>query len=261
MYSRFAPAGLTVIFCPCETIAGRLSLKIQQLHVTCETKTRDNVFINVVVAIQYRVIESEVHSAFYKLTDPSAQIQSYVYDIIRSTFPKMDLDHAFTAKQEVAKEVDENLSQTMKEYGYDIIQALIIDINPDQRVKDAMDDINASRRLRFAAEQKAEAEKIQLVKSAEAEAESKYLSGVGVARQRAAIIDGLKGSISDFATNVSGSNPKEVMNLLLLTQYFDMLRDVGSKASPRTLFLPHSPAAIGDLKSQIRDALDDSSLN
>jgi len=260
MYSRFAPAGLNIVVCPCETIAGRLSLRIQQLEVVCETKTRDNVFIKVVVAVQYRVIENEVHSAFYKLTDPSAQIQSYVYDIVRSTFPRMDLDQSFTAKQEIAKEVDESLAHTMKEFGYDIIQCLIIDIDPDRRVKDAMDEINASRRLRFAAEQKAEAEKIQLVKNAEAEAESKYLSGVGVARQRAAIIDGLKGSIGDFAANVAGSNPKEVMNLLLLTQYFDMLRDVGSKHAPRSLFLPHSPNAIADLKTQIRSALD-STLN
>lgn len=237
-YKRLAPPGLRLVCWPLETVAGRISRRIQQLDVACETKTSDNVFLNVIISVQYKVKEEYVYEAFYVLNDPSEQIKSYVYDVVRSTLPLLTLDKAFESKEMVAQSVKRELSGVMSEYGFVIHNALVTDISPDGRVKTAMNEINASKRLKEAAFEKAEGEKILLVKSAEAQAESKYLSGVGVARQRKAIVDGLRDSISQFSGNVKGSTPKDVIDLLLLTQYFDMLKEVGTQRGTRAVFLP-----------------------
>lgn len=237
-YERLAPPGLRCVCWPLETVAGRISRRIQQLDVACETKTSDNVFLNVIISVQYKVKEEYVYEAFYVLNDPSEQIKSYVYDVVRSTLPLLTLDKAFESKEMVAQSVKRELSGVMSEYGFVIHNALVTDISPDGRVKTAMNEINASKRLKEAAFEKAEGEKILLVKSAEAQAESKYLSGVGVARQRKAIVDGLRDSISQFSGNVKGSTPKDVIDLLLLTQYFDMLKEVGTQRGTRAVFLP-----------------------
>lgn len=237
-YNRLAAAGLHCLWYPFEDLAGRVSLRVNQLDVACETKTLDNVFVSVVISVQYSVAQDSIYEAFYRLTNPESQIRSYVYDVVRSTLPNMNLDAAFAAKEDVATEVKASLLNTMSSYGYEIHQALVTDLSPDQKVKTAMNEINASKRLKDAAFAKAEGEKILLVKSAEAEAESKYLTGVGVARQRKAIVDGLRDSISQFSQNVQGSSPKDVIDLLLLTQYFDMLKGVGSQPGTSTFFLP-----------------------
>jgi regulator of protease activity HflC (stomatin/prohibitin superfamily) len=237
-WDRMAHPGPTLICWPFYTVAGRVSIRIQQLDVACETKTSDNVFVNVVISVQYAVQPEHVYEAFYVLNDPSEQIRSYVYDVVRSTLPNMTLDAAFESKEDIATEVKKELSEVMREYGFLIHNALVTDMAPDGRVKTAMNEINASKRLKEAAFEKAEGEKIILVKSAEAEAESKYLSGVGVARQRKAIVDGLRDSIAQFSSGVKGSTPKDVIDLLLLTQYFDMLKDVGQQAGTRAVFLP-----------------------
>ena len=195
-YERLAPPGLRCVCWPLETVAGRISRRIQQLDVACETKTSDNVFLNVIISVQYKVKEEYVYEAFYVLNDPSEQIKSYVYDVVRSTLPLLTLDKAFESKEMVAQSVKRELSGTccivlwlkeprqnwrcvgvMSEYGFVIHNALVTDISPDGRVKTAMNEINASKRLKEAAFEKAEGEKILLVKSAEAQAESKYLSG------------------------------------------------------------------------------------
>lgn len=251
-YNRLAPAGPHFICWPLYTIAGRVSRRIQQLDVACETKTSDNVFLNVVISVQYKVKEEHSFEAFYVLNDPSGQIKSYVYDVVRSTLPLLTLDKAFESKEMVAQSVKKELSGVMSEYGFVIHNALVTDISPDSRVKTAMNEINASKRLKEAAFEKAEGEKILLVKSAEAEAESKYLSGVGVARQRKAIVDGLRDSISKFAGNVKGSTPKDVIDLLLLTQYFDMLKDIGQQSGTRAIFLPRKAQSQ---ISSVRDGL------
>ena len=226
-----------------ELLRRRAHCRARLIGTSCagETKTSDNVFLNVIISVQYKVKEEYVYEAFYVLNDPSEQIKSYVYDVVRSTLPLLTLDKAFESKEMVAQSVKRELSGTccivlwlkeprqnwrcvgvMSEYGFVIHNALVTDISPDGRVKTAMNEINASKRLKEAAFEKAEGEKILLVKSAEAQAESKYLSGVGVARQRKAIVDGLRDSISQFSGNVKGSTPKDVIDLLLLTQYFDM---------------------------------------
>jgi len=172
------------------------------------------------------------------LTNPTQQIEAYVYDVVRSTIPLMTLDQAFESKEDIAESVKESLSKVMAGYGFEIKKALVTDLSPDGKVKHAMNEINASKRLKEAAYERAEGDKTLMVKSAEAEAESKYLSGVGVARQRKAIVDGLRDSISTFSGNVQGSSPKDVIDLLLLTQYFDMLKDVGHQRGTTTIYLP-----------------------
>ena len=248
--------GCQCLVWPVDSIVGRVSLRVRQLDVNCETKTKDNVFVNVVISVQYQVVLEKAFDAFYKLANPEIQIQAYVFDVVRSELPKMELDESFSNKEQLANEVKHHLDETMMSFGYSIIKALVTDISPDARVKMSMNEINASRRLREAAKEKAEADKIVQVKAAEADAESKYLSGVGVTRQRQAIVGGLQDSIIEFSGEIAGTTPKDVMDLLLLTQYFDMLKDVGSSGSGgKTLFLPHAPSAVGDLQDSLKNGL------
>lgn len=252
-YDRVAGAGFVLLKWPFECIKTTLSLKIRQLDVQCETKTKDNVFVHVAVSVQYRVVDSKVPSAYYKLTDHRSQIKSYVFDVIRSSLPRLDIDEAFESKKHIAEAVQKQLSALMSDYGYEILAALVTDINPNQTVKNAMNEINASQRLREAAKEKAEAEKILQVKAAEADAESKYLSGMGVARQRKAIVEGLKDTVNEFSTQVAGANANDVMDLLLITQYFDMMKDVGHKSkSNNCIFIPHGPHVIRDLREDLK---------
>lgn len=219
-------------------MVGQMSLRVQSLDVRCETKTQDNVFVDIVVSVQFQVIPEAVYDAFYRLSNPRQQITAYVYDVVRSTLPNQTLDHAFEAKEQIAQSVKDSLAHTMKGYGYHILNTLVTDLNPDVRVRSAMNEINANKRLKDASYERAEGEKVLTVKSAEAEAESKYLSGVGVARQRKAIVDGLRESIAEFSNQVSGTTPKDIIDLLLMTQYFQMLKEVGSKGTCATVFIP-----------------------
>ncbi|GAV69806.1 Band_7 domain-containing protein [Cephalotus follicularis] len=236
-------------------LAGGLSLRVQQLDVRCETKTKDNVFVNVVASIQYRAMADKASDAFYKLTNTKEQIQAYVFDVIRASVPKLHLDEAFEQKNHIAKAVEEELEKAMSAYGYEIVQTLIVDIEPDVHVKRAMNEINAAARLRLAANEKAEAEKILQIKRAEGEAESKYLSGLGIARQRQAIVDGLRDSVLAFSENVPGTTAKDVMDMVLVTQYFDTMKEIGASSKSSSVFIPHGPGAVRDIAAQIRDGL------
>eukprot|EP01024_Parvocaulis_polyphysoides_P031346 TRINITY_DN2835_c0_g7_i1.p1 TRINITY_DN2835_c0_g7~~TRINITY_DN2835_c0_g7_i1.p1 ORF type:complete len:286 (-),score=43.54 TRINITY_DN2835_c0_g7_i1:118-975(-) len=250
-FSRVANPGFNCIHCYCgEYIAGKLSLRVQQLDVTCETKTKDNVFVNVVVSVQYQVHDPV--AAFYKLTDSRSQIRSYVFDVIRASVPKLELDDVFNNKEDIATDVKESLVKSMGEFGFIIVQALVTDIDPAAKVKAAMNEINASRRLRVAAVEKAEAEKIAIVTAAEADAESKFLAGQGIARQRQAIVNGLRESVLEFSNDVGGVSSKEVIDMMMLTQYFDSLRDIGANSKSNAVFLPHQPGGVNDVTSQIR---------
>ncbi|XP_043704420.1 hypersensitive-induced response protein 1-like [Telopea speciosissima] len=236
-------------------LAGNLSLRVKQLDVRCETKTKDNVFVTVVASIQYRALADKAADAFYKLSNTREQIQAYVFDVIRASVPKLDLDSTFEQKNEIAKSVEEELEKAMSAYGYEIVQTLIVDIEPDEHVKRAMNEINAAARLRVAANEKAEAEKILQIKRAEGDAESKYLAGLGIARQRQAIVDGLRDSVLAFSTNVPGTTAKDVMDMVLVTQYFDTMKEIGSSSKSSSVFIPHGPGAVKDVASQIRVGL------
>ena len=195
--------------------------------------------------------QESAYDAYYRLSDPRGQIQSYVFDVVRSTVPRLELDEAFASKDEVAAATMDQLQSVMKDYGYEILNTLVTDLSPDARVKASMNEINASKRLKEAASHKAEADKVQQVKAAEADAEARYLSGLGVARQRKAIVKGLQASISEFSDEVDGVTSKDVMDILLLTQYFDTLKDVGAS----NMILEHEPASVNMLQSQVNRTL------
>ncbi|KAH7845397.1 hypothetical protein Vadar_001501 [Vaccinium darrowii] len=244
-----------MLWCIGRQAAGFLSLRVNQLDVRCETKTKDNVFVTVVASVQYRALAEKASDAFYKLSNTKEQIQAYVFDVIRASVPKLELDSVFEQKNSIAKAVENELEKAMSHYGFEIVQTLIVDIEPDQHVKRAMNEINAAARLRVAANEKAEAEKILQIKRAEGEAESKYLSGLGIARQRQAIVDGLRDSVLAFSTNVPGTTSKDVMDMVLVTQYFDTMKEIGASSKSNSVFIPHGPGAVRDVASQIRDGL------
>src|SRR5271170_3194039 len=254
-FARVAGPGLNWKTPYIEAVVRRLSMKVQQFDVQVETKTQDNVFVQIPVSIQYRVMPDAVEAAFYKLTDPVKQIESMVYNVVLGHVPKMKLDDTFLNQADIANDLRDSLDGSMKEYGYSIVKVLISDIVPDQKVKNAMNDINAAQREREATVSRAETNKLLLVKQAEAEAESKRLQGEGIANQRRAIITGLKESVEDFAKTVPGSTPQDVMQLVLMTQYFDTLKDIAANDHSNTILIPHTPNTLTDLFSQIRNAI------
>ena len=257
-FSHFARPGCQIIIpCTGQGVAGSISTRIQSLDVEVETKTRDNVFVNIVVSTQYMVLSEEDHlyDAFYKLTDSRAQIRSYVFDVVRSTVPRIKLDDVFESKEEIAQSVKEMLTKAMQDFGYQIINTLVTDIAPDARVKQAMNEINAAQRARVAAQDRAEADKIMVVKAAEADAESKYLAGTGMARQRQAIIAGLRESVVDFQSEITGISSKDVLDLMMMTQYYDTLKDIGTSKGSNTIFLPSGPGAVAEAASAIRNGM------
>jgi len=254
-FARVAGPGLNWKTPLIEAVVRRMSMKVQQFDVKVETKTQDNVFVQIPVSIQYKVIPESVEAAFYKLTDPVKQIESMVYNVVLGHVPKMKLDDTFLNQAAIANDLRDSLDGSMKEYGYSIVKVLISDIVPDQKVKAAMNDINAAQREREATVSRAETNKLLLVKQAEAEAESKRLQGEGIANQRKAIISGLKDSVEDFARTVPGSTPQDVMQLVLMTQYFDTLKDIAANDHSNTLLIPHTPNTLTDLFSQIRNAV------
>jgi len=206
--------------------------------------------------VQYYVLPDKVYEAFYKLDNTNAQITSFVFDVVRSRVPEINLDQVFENKDDIAIAVKKELSEVMNDFGYGIVKALVTDIDPNAKVKTAMNEINAAQRLKIAAEEKGEADKIIKIKAAEADAKSKELSGRGIADQRKAIVDGLRDSVNDFQKSIEGTNATEIMNLVLITQYFDTLKDIGTQGGNKsTIFVPHTPGTVGDLSNQIRDAV------
>ncbi len=254
-FKRIAGAGLNFKIPLIDRVAGRLSLRVRQLDVRVETKTKDNVFVFVIVSVQYFVIPEKVIDAFYKLQNAEAQITSYVYDVVRARVPNVILDQVFETKDDIAQAVKVELEQIMDDFGYGILKALVTDIDPDAKVKESMNEINAAQRLRVAAVEQAEADKIRVVKAAEAEAESKALQGKGIADQRTAIVNGLKESVTEFQNDVDGTSAQDVMNLVLMTQYFDTLKDVGLSSNSNTIMIPHSPSGMNDISEQLRNAM------
>jgi regulator of protease activity HflC (stomatin/prohibitin superfamily) len=238
-----------------DRVAGRVNLRVQQLDVRIETKSEDNVFVNLTVSVQYFVLPEKTYDAFYRLEDAHRQITSYVFDVVRAQVPRIKLDDVFARKDDIAEVVKVELSHVMEGFGYGILKALVTDIDPDARVKVAMNEINHAQRMRVAATEKGEADRILKVKHAEGDAQSKALQGRGIAEQRAAIIAGLRDSVDEFRRTVPGTTAGDIMNIVLMTQYFDVLKEIGASSHTNAVFVPHSPATIGALADQIRTAL------
>jgi regulator of protease activity HflC (stomatin/prohibitin superfamily) len=254
-FLRVANPGLNWKLPFIDNIAGRVSLRVNQIALTMETKTKDNVFVTIPISVQSRVRPEKVYDAYYRLSSPAEQIQSYVEQVILGTVPGMTLDEVFANQSGIAAAVKRELDVDMAGFGYELVNVLVTDIIPDAKVKSAMNDINAAQREQVAAGARGEAEKILVVKRAEAEAESKALQGQGIANQRKAIIEGLQGSIQRFQSVVGTTSAAEVMQLVLVTQYFDTIKSIGESDKTNTLFLSHSPGAVKDISDQVLQSM------
>ncbi len=232
-----------------DTVAGRLSLKIDQLDVLVETKTKDDVFVKLKVSVQFKVLKDAIYDAFYKLENPHEQITSYVFDVVRAEVPKLKLDDVFVRKDDIAVAILRELQEAMNEYGYGIVKALVTDIDPDNAVKQAMNRINAAEREKLAAEYEAESERIRIVARAQAEAESKKLQGQGIADQRREIARGLEESVE--VLNQVGINSQEASALIVITQHYDTLQALGENTNSNLILLPNAPSSASDMLSQM----------
>ena len=248
-FSSIRTSGLQLKIPIVQRIAGRINLKIQQLDVMVETKTKDDVFVKLKISVQFQVIRENVYDAFYKLQSPHDQITSYVFDVVRAEVPKMKLDDVFERKDNIAIAVKRELNEAMINYGYDIIKTLVTDIDPDVQVKEAMNRINAAEREKVAAEYEAEAERIKIVAKARAEAESKRLQGQGIADQRREIARGLEESV-DVLNNV-GINSQEASALIVVTQHYDTLQSLGEKTSSNLILMPNNPQTGSNMLNEM----------
>jgi len=244
-YNSIRHSGLQLKIPLVDRIAGKVSLKIQQLDVIIETKTLDDVFVKLKVSVQYKVIGEKVYDAFYKLDYPHEQITSYVFDVVRAEVPKMKLDDVFVKKDDIAIAVKTELNDAMMEYGYDIIKTLVTDIDPDSQVKAAMNRINAAEREKTAAQYEGDAARILIVEKAKAEAESKRLQGQGIADQRREIARGLEESVD--VLNRVGINSQEASALIVVTQHYDTLQSLGQETNSNLILLPNSPQAASNM--------------
>ncbi len=250
-FKRMASPGLGFIIPFIDQKSGVINMRVQQLDVDVETKTRDDVFVHLRVSVQFQVMSDKIFDAHYALDNHRHQIASYIFDDVRAEVPKMELDDVFAKKEDIAQAVRQNLADSMDDYGYSIVKALITDIDPDANVKESMNRINAAKRDKEATMEKAEANKITVVKAAEADAESKRLSGEGIAQQRLEIVRGFKESVEDFQKSLKNITHEEVMQFVLLTQYFDTLNNIGQNGKNTSILIPHSPSAMQDFQQQI----------
>ena len=256
-FHKVSGAGLQFKIPLIDSIAGDINLRVRELPVEVETKTKDDVFVKIIVSVQFFVVDSinGIESSFYKLNNPEQQIQSYEFDSIRSEVPKMELDAVFAEKDKIAVAVKNELSETMQQFGFDFIKALVTDIDPDSKVKHAMNEINAAKRMKEAAKEEAAAVKIRVIASAEADAESKRLAGEGIALQRIAIANGLKESVAEVKLAMEGHvTSQDVMNMLFMTQHYETVAKL-SENNTSTIFMPYSPDNVGDLQMQIQSSL------
>ncbi|MEZ4773948.1 MAG: SPFH domain-containing protein [Bacteroidia bacterium] len=248
-FQRVANAGFQFKIPFADQVAGKISLKVQQLDVKVETKTKDDVFVHMKISVQYQVVPGKVYDAFYELEDPQMQITSYVFDTVRAEVPKMKLDEVFARKDDIAIAIKAELEEAMDNYGYGIVKALVTDIDPDEQVKKSMNRINAAEREKVAAMYEAEAERIKIVAIAQAEAESKKLQGQGIADQRREIAKGLEDSVE--ALNKVGINSQEASALIVVTQHYDTLQSIGSNSRTNVLLMPNSPSNASDMMNQM----------
>ena len=256
-FHKVSKAGLNLKVPLIDNISGTVNLKVRELPVEVETKTKDDVFVKITVTVQFFVIDTieGIKDSFYELNNPEQQIQSYVFDSIRSEVPRMELDDVFAEKEKIAFAVKTELSGTMRQFGFDFIKALVTDIDPDAKVKHSMNEINAAKRMKEAAKEEAAGAKIRVVAAAEADMESKRLAGEGIAQQRIAIANGLKESVSEVKSAMEDHvTSQDVMNMLFMTQHYETIAKLGEN-NTSTIFMPYSPDNVGDLQMQIQSSL------
>jgi regulator of protease activity HflC (stomatin/prohibitin superfamily) len=239
-----------------DSVVAHPTLRIQQLDLEMQSKTKDDVTVTLRLAIQYVVPDiSKIYDSYYKLSDPSRQIEAWVFDVVRSKVPSLLINGVYENKDEIAKDVEDSLKERMHLYGFQIVRVLVNDVVPPDKVLQAMNEVNTQQRLQAAAMAEGEKKKILVVKDAEAQAEYKALQGKGIANQRREIIKGYRDSIADFTAAIKGSSPREIMDMVIITQYFDTLEKLGGDARSKVVFLPSSPSAVGDFMNQLRTTI------
>eukprot|EP00928_Gymnodinium_smaydae_P032847 TRINITY_DN23694_c0_g1_i1.p1 TRINITY_DN23694_c0_g1~~TRINITY_DN23694_c0_g1_i1.p1 ORF type:complete len:327 (-),score=84.01 TRINITY_DN23694_c0_g1_i1:127-1107(-) len=249
-YKGWAEPGCTC-FCPCIRSITPVSLAVQMFECTSECKTKDSVLITVRTSVQYRINKKMLKEAVFDIVDPESQIQSYVDSVLRSTLPQLELDEAYSAKEQVCDQILHEVRRSMMKYGHQILNVLVTDLQPEATVQQAMNAINAARRQREAAAETAEAQKILAVKAAEADAEAKFLSGQGVARMRTAMAQGFKDSMQMMSSG--GLSAQEAMHMMVTTQYLDTLKDFANNPNSSSIMVPHGPGSVKDIEAQVRD--------
>ena len=252
-FNSIRSAGLQFKIPFVDRIAARLSLRIQQLDVVVETKTKDDVFVHIKISVQYQILRDKVYDAFYRLQNPHEQLTAYIFDLVRAEIPKMILDDVFEKKDDIAFAVKRDLQEAMLDYGYDIVKTLVTDIDPDSSVKEAMNRINAAEREKVAAQHEGDAQRILIVERAKAEAENKRLQGKGIADQRREIAKGLEESVDTL--NKAGINPQEASALIVITQHYDTLQSIGSDSSSNLILLPNNPTAASNMLNDMTASL------
>ena len=253
-FHRLAEPGLNFKWPIIDKRVRKVEMRVLQLGVMVETKTKDNVFVKVPVAVQYRAIPERAADTYYQLTNDQQQLTSYVLDVVRAKVPTLDLDEVFEKKDDIAAAVKEHLDDTMKTFGWEVLGALVTDVDPAENVKAAMNEIQAQTRLQVAAQAKGEANKILMVKNAEGDAESKRLQGEGIANQRKAIVEGLRESVKQFQ-EATGAQASDVLRLVLMTQYFDTMKEIGVSAGSKVILMPHTPAGMSDIADQLAKSI------
>jgi regulator of protease activity HflC (stomatin/prohibitin superfamily) len=252
-FQTIRQSGLQIKIPVFDKISGRVSLKIQQLDVIVETKTKDDVFVQLKISVQFQILREKVYDAFYKLQNPHDQITAYIFDTVRAEVLKMKLDDVFEKKDDIAQAIQRELKEAMLNYGYDIVKALVTDIDPDRQVKEAMNRINASEREKVAAQFEGDAQRILIVEKAKAEAESKRLQGKGIADQRREIARGLEESVD--VLNKAGINSQEASALIVITQHYDTLQSIGSDTNSNLILLPNNPNAASNMLNDMVTSL------
>ena len=251
-FQKVAHAGLHFKLPWVDRVRDKISLQVRQLDVMVETKTKDNVFVQIPVAVQYEVVQGREREAYYMLSNHEQQIVAYVQDNVRSSVANMNLDDSFSSKDTIARNVAASLRDNMAEYGWNFVNTLVTDIRPDSRVRESMNSINAAQREREAAVAQAEAEKIRVVKEAEGAAEAKKLQGRGVADQRKEIVEGIAQQYEMLRDAGVEESPEALM---LVSQYLDAMVDVSHNGQASVLYMPSNPQGMGDLFSGMRDVL------
>ncbi|MGB0778447.1 MAG: SPFH domain-containing protein [Flavobacteriaceae bacterium] len=252
-FQSIRQSGLSARLPIIDQIAGRVSLKIQQLDVIVETKTQDDVFVQLKISVQFQILREKVYDAFYQLQNPHDQLTAYIFDTVRAEVPKMKLDDVFEKKDDIAQAIKRELKEAMLSYGYDIVKALVTDIDPDRQVKEAMNRINAAEREKVAAQFEGDAQRILIVEKAKAEAESKRLQGKGIADQRREIARGLEESVD--VLNKAGINSQEASALIVITQHYDTLQSIGSDTNSNLILLPNNPNAASSMLNDMVTSL------
>ncbi|MBS9766696.1 MAG: SPFH domain-containing protein [Flavobacteriaceae bacterium] len=252
-YQSSRGAGLQLKIPVIDKVSGRVSLRVQQLDVIVETKTKDDVFVHLKISVQFQILSTKVYEAFYKLQNPNEQITAFIFDVVRAEVPKMILDDVFEKKDDIAHAIKRELKEAMLEYGYDIVKALVTDIDPDENVKRAMNRINAAEREKIAAQHEGDAQRILIVEKAKAEAESKRLQGKGIADQRREIARGLEESVD--VLNKAGINSQEASALIVITQHYDTLQSIGADTNSNLILLPNNPNAASNMLNDMVTSL------